>query len=226
MKIKLTALLTASVLIFGCNNSKTDSNSTSSDSSKQAVTDQTATDKPIAPTVNPTASATKIFVDGKESDLGGSLLVQKDKDHLQAGNDYLVMLTAPNHAGHETLILNFLFALKTGSYPVVGMSYHRGESPNSQMFGGLLGGKPKLTDTKVNITECKDLGSNNMGGHKWSISGEFGELVIPAMSIMLMDKTKNHPKEIKVEKGSFSNLTFDDNWEDMMKKASEMMQKK
>ena len=94
------------------------------------------------------------------------------------------------------------------------------------MFGGLLGGKPKLTDTKVNITECKDLGSNNMGGHKWSISGEFGELVIPAMSIMLMDKTKNHPKEIKVEKGSFSNLTFDDNWEDMMKKASEMMQKK
>ncbi len=226
MKVKLLALLAASFLFFSCNNSKTDSNTTSSDSLKQTVTDQKATNTTTTATTNPTAPSTKIFVDGKESDLGGSLLVQKDKDHLQPGSDYLVMLTAPNPAGHETMILNFLLALKTGTYPVVGMSYHRGESPNSQMFGGLLGGKPKVTDYKVNITECKDLGANNMGGHKWSISGDFGELVIPAMGLMLIDKTKNHPTEIKIEKGSFSNLTFDDNWEEMMKKAGEMMQKK
>ena len=226
MKMKLTALLAASILFFSCNNSKTDSTVKSADSLKQTVTDQTPTNSTTPATTNPTAPATKIFVDGKESDLGGSLLVQKDKDHLQPGNDYLAMLTAPNHAGHETLVLNFLLALKTGTYPVVGMSYHRGESPNNQMYGGLLGGQAKLTDYKVNITECKDLGPNSMGGHKWSISGDFGELTIPAMGIMLMDKTKNHPKEIKIEKGSFSNLTFDDNWEEMMKKASEMMQKK
>lgn len=45
------------------------------------------------------------------------------------------------------------------------------------------------------------------------------------MGIMLIDKTKNHPKEIKIEKGSFSNLTFDDNWEEMMNKAMDQMKK-
>jgi hypothetical protein len=40
------------------------------------------------------------------------------------------------------------------------------------------------------------------------------------------DKTKSHPKELKIEKGSFSNLTFDDNWEEMMQKAMDQMKKK
>ena len=226
MKIKLTVLLAAGILIFGCNNSKTDNTSTSSDSLKHVTTGQPAANTNTPIPASPTAASTKIFVEGKESDLGGSLLVQKDKDHLQPGDDYLVMLTAPNPAGHETLILNFLLALKPGTYPIAGMSYHRGESPHNEMYGALLGGQPKLSGYKVNITECKDLGSNNMGGHKWSISGDFADITIPALELMLMDKAKNHPKEIRIDKGSFSNLTFDDNWEEMMKKAGEMMQKK
>ena len=74
-------------------------------------------------------------------------------------------------------------------------------------------------------TECRDLDATSLEGHKWSISGDFGELVIPANGLMLMDKAKTHPKEIKIEKGDFSNLTFNDNWEKMMKKAGEMRQK-
>jgi hypothetical protein len=226
MKIKTAALLAASMILFSCNNSKTDDSTKAPDSLKQTVTDRTTTSMPDTNTA--TAASTKIFIDGKESDLGGSLLVQKDKNKLQPGNDYMVMLTAPNPnpSAHEALVLNFLLALKSGTYPVVGMSYHRGESPHNEMYGGVLGGQPKLTSYKVNITECKDLGANSMGGHKWSISGDFTDLTIPAMPVMLMDKTKNHPAEIKIEKGSFSNLTFDDNWEEMMKKASEVMQKK
>ena len=114
MKIKLTTLLAASVLFFGCNNSKTDSTSTSADSLKHTATDQTATNTTTT-TSTSAATPTKISIDGKESNLGGSLLVQKDKDHLQAGDDYMVMLTAPNPAGHEALVLNFLLALKTGT---------------------------------------------------------------------------------------------------------------
>ena len=44
-----------------------------------------------------------------------------------------------------------------------------------------------------------------------------------AMEMMLMDKTKNHPKEIKIDKGSFSNLSFDDNWDDMMQQGMKKM---
>lgn len=211
------------ILVSSCNNSNNESSTTKNDNkiTEQPANNSTPTEKNAAP-----ANGTTISVEGKEIKLGGSLLVQKDKNKLQPGTDYLVMLTAPGGSGKESMVLNFLLALKTGTYPVVGMSFLRGESPKNEMYGGLLGGQPKLTAYKVNITECKDLGSNNMGGHKWSISGDFGELTIPAMGIMLMDKTRNHPKEIKIEKGSFSNLTFDDNWEDLMKKAGEMMQKK
>ena len=172
---------------------------------------------------NNSGSGVIIFMEGKEIVLGGSLLVQKDKDKLQPGNDYLVTLTATGAANNETLLLNFLLALKTGRYPVVGMSYQRGQQPNSQLFGNILGGKPHLTKHTINITECRDLGSNNMGGHRWSISGDVGELLIPAMEVMLLDKSKNHPREIKIEKGSFSNLTFDDNRDEIMKAALEKM---
>lgn len=115
-------------------------------------------------------------------------------------------------------------ALKAGSYPVVGISLTRKvANEKGEVYGGILGGKPKLTNYNVTISECKDLGSNGVGGHKWSISGSFEELVIPAMGIMLLDKEKNHPKEVKIEKGSFSNLTFDDNWEKMFEKGMEQM---
>ncbi len=224
MKNKLFLSVTASVLLFACNNSKNENSTTGNERVKSAATDQTATNKPES--MATVSTPTKIVVEGKEINLGGSLLVQKDKYKLRPGNDYMVLLTAPSSAGHEIFVLNFLMALKTGTYPIVGMSYNRGQSPHNEMYGGILGGEPKLTNYKVNITECKDLGSNNMGGHRWSISGEFSELTIAAMGIMLMDKTKNHPKEIKIEKGSFSNLTFDDNWEEMLKGATAKMKNK
>ena len=201
------------ILVSSCNNSNNEGSTTKNDNkiTEQPANNPTPTENNAAP-----ATGTTISVEGKEIKLGGSLLVQKDKDKLQPGADYLVMLTATGGSDKESMTLNFLLALKTGTYPVVGMSFLRGESPKNEMYGGLLGGKPKLTDFKVNITECKDLGSNNMGGHRWSISGNFEGFVIPAMGIMLMDKTKNHPKEIKIDKGSFTNLSFDDNWDEMM----------
>ena len=222
MQLKLI-LLPLVVIIASCNNSGSDNNATKNENNKPA--DQKVI--PIAPETNTVSlSGTLITVEGKDIKLGGSLLVQKDKDKLQPGNDYMAMLTASGGSGKESLTLNFLLATKTGTYPVVGMSFRRGEHPDNQLFGGLLGGKPKLTDYKVNITECKDLGSNNMGGHRWSISGSFEGLVIPAMEIMLMDKTKNHPKEITIDKGSFSNLSFDDNWEEMMQQGMKKIQGK
>ncbi|MER3499384.1 MAG: hypothetical protein C4308_12500 [Chitinophagaceae bacterium] len=63
-----------------------------------------------------------------------------------------------------------------------------------------------------------------MGGHKWSISGYFDDLVIPSMPIMLVNK--EHPKEVKVEKGSFANIVFDDNAEEILNKAFEQLKKK
>ncbi len=208
-------------IAVSCNNSGSDTGKSTNDSSaanKQAVVNTNPA------TVTAPQSGTTVTVEGKEIKLGGSLLVTKDKDKLQPGEDYLCILTAPGGTNKESMVLNFLLALKTGTYPVVGMSFRRGESPHNEMYGGILGGKPKMTDYKVNITECRDLGSNNMGGHRWSISGYSEGLVIPAMELMLMDKTKNHPKEIKLDKCSFTNLSFDDNWEDMMQQGMKKMQ--
>ncbi len=221
--MKISALLLPlALLVLSCNNSNND-NGTAKKENKmpgQVTNSVTPPETNAAP-----ASGTTVTVEGREIKLGGSLLVQKDKDKLQPGADYLVMLTAPGGAGKESMVLNFLLALKTGTYPVVGMSFRRGESPKNEMYGDLLGGKPKLTDFKVNITECMDLGGDDMGGHRWSISGNFEGLVIPAMGLMLMDKTKSHPKEIKIEKGSFSNLTFEDNWEELMNKVKRPVMK-
>ena len=48
-------------------------------------------------------------------------------------------------------------------------------------------------------------------------------LLIPANGLMLMDKTKNHPATIKIDKGSFTNLSFDDDWEDMKQQGVKKM---
>ncbi|MBM3415403.1 MAG: hypothetical protein FJY20_02940 [Bacteroidetes bacterium] len=165
-------------------------------------------------------------VDGPEISHSASILVSKDKDIKQAGAPYLCMLTSNAAANNnEYLTLNFLLDTKPGTYPVVGTSLQKGKSPNDEMYGGLLGSKPKLTDYKVTITECKDLGDNNMGGHKWSISGACEEVVIKATPIMMMDKSKNHPAEIKVQKISFSNLTFDDKWDEILEEGLKKMKR-
>lgn len=209
-------------ILSACSNNKKDDKSAAAETTN---TDQPAPTTPVT-TVPEPASPTKFTVEGKEINASGSLLVSKDKDKLQPGKEYFVMLTSSGGSNKESLTLNFLFDLKTGTNPVVGMSFTRGPSDTGEVYGGILGGQPKMTNFKVNITECTDLGSNNAGGHKWKISGTCEELIIPAMGIMLMDETKKHPKEIKIEKFSFSNLTFDDNWEEMLNKAMDQMKKK
>jgi hypothetical protein len=213
--------LSALVLLFACNNSKKEAPIKGEKTTAPGTNTTDTKETPAGTTNNVIAS-----VEGKEIQLNGSILVSKDKDKLQPGADYFVMLTASGGNNKESLTLNFLMALKEGTYPVVGTSLVRGEDDKSEMYGGLLGGKAKITEYKVNLSEVKDLGSNNLGGHKWSISGSFDAMTIPAMGIMMMDQTKNHPKEVKIDKVSFSNLTFDDNWEEIMEKAMEQMKKK
>lgn len=220
--MKPIVLISTVALLCACNNSKKDKPANGSDQPNTTTTTNTTT-----PSNNMAGNTTaKFTVNGQEIDARGSLLVSKDKDNLKDGMPYLVIMTAPSGAPiNETLTLNFLLDLKTGTYPVVGMGLSRDSSGQSQLFGGILGGKPKLTNYNVNITEMKDLGSNSMGGHRWSISGTADDLTIPAMPIMLMDKSKNHPAQAKVEHISFNNLSFDDNWEELMKKAVEQMKK-
>jgi hypothetical protein len=201
---------------FACNNSKKEPGQASENKTGSETT--TNTPRPTtdySPKTNITYS-----VDGVEIQNYSSILVSKDKDNLQPGAPLLCMLNSNSAKNNnEYLTLNFLLDTKPGTYPVVGTSFQRGKSPNNEMYGGLLGGKPKLTEYKVTITEC------NLGGHKWSISGTCEEIVIKAMNIMLIDKTKNHSEQVTVNKISFSNLTFDDNWEEMMQKAMDQMKK-
>ena len=222
MKKLLTILLT--IILFSCNNSNKDPQPAADNNNIQKPIDNSST---VTPGTAPAGGASVTYsVDGTEINNYASLLVSKDKDNLQAGAPFACMLTS-NAAknNNEYLTVNFLLDTKPGTYPVVGASLNRGKDATSEMYGGLLGGKPKLTNYKVTLTECKDLGSNNLGGHKWSISGYWEEMTIAATKIMLMDKTKNHPAEVKLGKGTFSNMTFDDNWEEMMEKAMDQMKK-
>jgi len=225
MKQLFSILMVAALL--SCNNSKKEPGKTTENKTGTESTNNPppAVDYPPASDYTPITNITYL-ADGAEIKNTASILVSKDKDKLQAGAPFLCMLTSNSAKNNnEYLTLNFLLDTKPGTYPVVGSSFQRGKSPNDEMYGGILGGKTKLTEKKVIITECRDLGSNNMGGHKWSISGTCEEVVIPAMGIMLMDKTKNHPKEVKLQKISFTNLSFDDNWEEMMEKAMDKMKK-
>ena len=223
MKQVLSFFLLAAMI--ACNNSKKESKpGTENNTTSTTGQENTSTTNPAASTGSASVTYT---IEGAEINNHASLLVTKDKDNLQAGAPFLCVMTS-NNAAHndETLTLNFLLDTKPGTYPVVGSSLLRGKDPNNEMYGGILGGKPTLTDYKVNITECKDLGSNNLGGRRWSISGTCDEVLIKATGVMLLDKSKHHPEQIKIEKISFSNLTFDDNMEEMMKKAFESMKKK
>lgn len=204
------------VILVACNNSKKESGT--GDATTTTVTENNTS--PVSSNSSAGAATVTYTVADTARSVSGSVLVQKDKDKLSPGNEHLAIVTG-NSSGDESFVLNFLFALKPGTYPVAGMSF----TLSNQVFGGILGGGPKITKYKVTLTECEDLGSNSMGGHKWKISGSVDEEVtIEAMGIMKMDKT--HPSDIKVNKISFTNLTFDDNWEEMMNKAMEKMKEK
>ena len=205
------------VFLIACNNNKNEKTETNATTNADGTTN-TSTDN----TSPADGSAVMIVhIDGSEIRLSASALVSKDKKNLQAGSPWFAMITSSDGPNQESLILNFVFDTKAGDYPVVGVGFNRGSGDNSEVFGGLMGGEPKITQYKVHLTEVKDLGSNQIGGHKWSISGTFDEMTVPAMGIMLMDETKKHPKEINIKGGSFSNITFDDNWEEVMEKAFE-----
>lgn len=208
--------------LFACNNSTKKAEVETEKTTNETTAPVTATTEPQAP--SPGSPSVTYIADGTEITNYASILVSKDKDKLQPGTPYLCMLTS-NAArnNNEYLSVNFLLDTKPGTYPVTGYSFQRGTGDNGEMYGSLLGGKPKLTDYKVVITECKDLGANGSGGHKWSISGYWDEIIIKATPLMLMDKEKNHPAEVKLGKGTFSNLTFDDNWDEMMEKVMEKM---
>lgn len=222
MKKILLVFLAAGV--FACNNSKNDKAVPGNTSSTSTATpDNNSTPNPTLPSAD--AKNTSIVVDGKEIALRGSILVGKDKKQLQAGSPYVAMVTTSDGPNNEGFILRFVFDTKTGTYPVTGESFNRGKDDAAEQYGGLLGGEEKIYDSKVNLTECTDLGDNGLGGHKWRISGSVENITIPAMGLMLLDKTKNHPKEVKIDKISFSGLTFDDNTEEMLKKALESLKK-
>ncbi len=216
--MKKLFIIGTALVLSGCNNSGKKSGTEANDTNNPSGAPKAETTAPVTPANAETGVS--YTVDGTEIKNYASILVTRDPDKLKTDAPWLCMLTS-NAASHnnEYLSINFLFDTKPGTYPVVGASFQRGKSPNDEMYGALLGGKSKLTDFKVTLTECKDLGSNNMGGHKWSISGYWENISIRATPLMLMDKSKNHPAEVVLEKGSFYNLAFDDNWEEMVEEG-------
>ena len=200
------------VALSSCNNNTKTTTSSSNDSA-QVLAKPTGVNPPV--NNNAAARSTNVIceADGKEIKMNGSLLVTKDQKKLSPGNDYMAVFTSQN-SSNESMVINFVFALKPGTYPVVGKSFQRKVGENDELYGGILGGEVKLTSNKVNLTQC-----DNIGGHHWKIGGTVDDLVIPAMGIMLMDKTKHHPAEIKLSKISFKDLPFVDNWEEVMENA-------
>lgn len=208
MKHLIPAALVA--LLCACNSSKKEKDTTVTDST---VTSNTTTPANNTNTATPGAGSVMYSVNDTARNMTGSVLVQKDKSNLSPGNNLLAILTASSNTD-ESLTVNFLFTTKTGTYPVVGLGFVRG----GEVYGGILGGEPKMTNYKVNLTECTDMGSNNVGGHRWKISGTVeGDITIDAMPLMKM--SPGHPDNIKIAKYSFSNLVFDDNWEELMEEG-------
>ena len=215
-------ILCASILLLAaCNNDKNEKTENTAAKTTDAPRTNTTVTK-TAPSAD--AGSVKYTVENDAKNASGSILVQRDKSKLSPGNEFLGMITGSG-SNKESITVNFLFDLKPGVYPVVGLGYTR-DGPNNkgQVFGGLLGGKPKLTNYKVNLLTCENMGSNNAGGNRWKISGEVTEdMTIDAMSLMKMDK--EHPDDIIIGKFSFTNLTFDDNWEQLIQKTMEALKK-
>jgi hypothetical protein len=219
--MKKIFIISLSAFLFACNNGNKDAVVQATPAEKATVNDNSSTPQAASPYTN-----TIISVEGKNLSLSGSILVDKDKKKLMAGAPYRGMITTSSGPDNEGAILRFVFDTKPGTYPLTGMSFGRGKDANSQQFGGILGGEEKIYDSKVILTECKDLGENSGGGHKWSISGTIENLTIPALGIMLIDKEKNHPTAIKLDKIAFTDITFDDNAEEMLQKAMDELKKR
>lgn len=220
--MKKLFIISLSAFLFSCKSGKKEDKPADNTTPAEQTTVTAPTD---APTPASSYSNTTLMVEGKELKLSGSILVDKDKKNLKAGAPYRGMITTSSGPDNEGLILRFVFDTKPGTYPLTGMSYGRGKGDKGEQYGGLLGGEEKIYGQNVTLTECKDMGENGAGGHKWKISGTIENLTIPAMGLMMMDKEKNHPKEIKIDKISFTDISFDDNAEEMLQKALEQMDK-
>jgi hypothetical protein len=218
--MKKLFIISLSAFLLACKGGKKENNPADNPAPAEQ-TSSTTTDTP--PPSTDTYTNTTVMVEGKELKLSSSILVDKDKKNLKAGAPYRGMITTSTGPDNEGLILRFVFDTKPGAYPLTGMSYGRGKDDNGQQFGGLMGGEEKIYGPMVNLTECKDMGDNGAGGHKWNIAGTIENLTIPAMGLMLVDKEKNHPKEVKIDKISFTGITFDDNAEEMLQKAMEQL---
>ena len=207
---KLLIVIIAASLV-ACNNSG--NSKTEKDSTTTSAANNPAPTVPGDPSSRSSASIQYSVMDTMHYGTA-SVLVTKDEDKLSPGNDLFAMITA-NLPNEESIVVNFLFDKKPGTYPIVGLSF----TWRNQVFGGLLGGKKAITPYKVVLTDVRDLGSNNAGGHRWLITGNVeGEVTIDAMGIMKMDKT--HPDNIRIKDIRFANLVFDDNWDEMMEKAT------
>lgn len=221
--MKKLIVISLAVLVLACNNKKSE---TAPDAGGNPSATNTETSPAEDVTIN-TGSYTNfsINVEGKEIKLSGSILVDKDPKKLKAGAPYRAMITTSSGPNNEGMILGFVFDTKPGTYPVTGRSFNRGKNDASEQYGGLMGGEQKIYDGEVVLTSCEDLGDNGAGGHRWKIAGTIENLTIPALGLMLLDDTKKHPKEVKIEKISFSDMTFDDNAEEMLKKALDELDK-
>jgi hypothetical protein len=216
--MKKLIIISLSAFLIACeNNKKADMSADNAAPPEQTAGTATATGSP--PVSTDSYVNTTVMVEGKEIKISSSILVDIDKKKLKSGAPYRAMITTSSSPNNEGLILRFVFDTKAGTYPLTGMSFNRGTDDNVEQYGGLFGGEEKILGSTITLTECKDLGDNGAGGHKWSISGIVENLTIPAMESMLLDKEKNHPKEIKLDKISFTGLTFDDNAEEILQKA-------
>ena len=215
MKQLIPATLLA--VLCACNNAKKETETTVNESTNSTTP---ATNPENSSGNNPAnTAAVSYMVNDTAKNFSGSILVQKDKSNLSAGNDLLGILTSTS-SGDESLTVNFLFTLKPGTYPVVGLGLTKG----NEVYGGILGGEPKMTNYKVNLTECTNMGSNNAGGNRWKISGSVdGDILIDALSIMKL--SPRHHDSVKVSHFRFINISFDDNWEQLMEEATKMLKK-
>ncbi len=216
----MKSILVSLTVLFAlaCNNSQKEP-----DAANEKQTEPVSSTVPSLSDPAPGGPSVVYHADGVEIKHYASVLVTTDKGENKSELPYLCMLTSNAAANNnEYLGINFLLDKKPGTYPVTGYSFQRGKDTQAEMYGNVLGGN-KATDFTVTITECKDLGENGTGGHKWSISGTWQDMTIKATPIMLLDKTQNHPAEVKISNGTFSNLQFDDNWDKMLEEGLKKM---
>ena len=223
MKRYLVSLLCMAGIVTACNNNAKES-AKNADSNSTPAPANTGVSTPEDRTPAAGSASINYTVGGSAKSMSASVLVQKDKSNLSPGNNYFGMISASENNA-DGIFLNFLFSLKPGSYPVVGTAFTgKNKDGKGEVYGALMGGEPKKTPYTVTLTQCEDMGSNGMGGHKWKISGSVDQEDVIIEAPGLVKLNKENPTSITLSKLSFANLTFDDNWTEMMEEGVKKMQ--